>query len=493
MPFSESREHSRSHGVGSSLEPARLLCAAAERGVRARPSRWLRTLAAALGCTGLLGSCALYHPLPLAQSPDLVDQLSALRAGLPSRRPGGPPRRIATDRPLDIDSIGWLAVLNDPALRAQRGRMNLAQADLLQTSLLPNPSANLSWQALLAGTDFTSAWTASITEDVKAILTYHTRVKSAHYLMDQVNADLLWQQWQVAQNARLLALDIYWGGKALRLGRREMRLFDQEVRAVREAAAGGNLALTALAPLLAAQASAQQFLSSLELTQLQSWQQLDALLGLMPQVRFAIARPALPPPPARLETLVNELPERRPDLVALRLGYRSADEDVRTAIIGQFPAFVLGGAWGDDTANNRTVGPTATFDLPVFDRNQGQVARTRATRLMLHEQYQARLDRAVGTVRGLEVTIAHLRSDVRDARGAAAGAAQLSRAAQQAYSQGNLDQRSLADYETTALQREIEAMALERSLGEARIAMTIELGLGLPRTRIAPLANSRKP
>ena len=35
-----------------------------------------------------------------------------------------------------------------------------------------------------------------------------------------------------------------------------------------------------------------------------------------------------------------ELPQRRPDLVALRLGYRSADADVRTAIIGQFPAFV---------------------------------------------------------------------------------------------------------------------------------------------------------
>jgi cobalt-zinc-cadmium efflux system outer membrane protein len=447
----------------------------------------------ALTSTGVLGSCALYHPLPLAHSPDLAGQLSGLHTELPPMRPGEPPRRIATDRPLDIESIGWLAVLNDPALRAERGRMSLAQADLLQASLLPNPSASLSWEALLAGTDFTSAWTASITEDVKAILTYHARVKSAHYLMDQVNADLLWQQWQVAQNARLLALDIYWGGKAVRLGRRELRLFDREVRAVREAAAAGNLALTALAPLLSAQASAQQFLAALELTQLQSWQQLDALLGLMPQVRFAISRPSLPAPPAHLERLVKELPERRPDLVALRLGYRSADEDVRTAIIGQFPAFALGGAWGDDTANNRTVGPTATFDLPVFDRNQGQVAQTRATRLMLHEQYQARLDRAVGTVRALEATIAHLRSDLREARGAAAGARQLAKAAEQAYSQGNLDQRSLADYETTALQREIEAMALERSLGEARIAMTIELGLGLPQTRIVPLGNPRKP
>lgn len=447
----------------------------------------------ALGSALLLASCALYHPLPLASRPDLVSRLSSLRTGLPPLAPGQAPRRIAVDRPLDIDDVGWLAVLNDPGLRSERGEMDLAQANLLQTSLLPNPSANVSWQALLAGTDFTSAWTATLTEDVKAIITYHTRVKSAHYALGQVNADLLWRQWQVAQNARLLALDIYWGGKALALGRREMRLFDAEVKDVRAAAAAGNLALTALAPLLAAQSSAQQFLSSLELTQLQSWQQLDALLGLEPQARFAIARPALPPMPSDIGALLARLPERRPDLVALRLGYRSADEDVRTAIIGQFPAFSLGPAWGDDTANNRTVGPTATFDVPLFDRNQGQVAQTRATRLLLHEQYQARLDQAIGAARGLAITMARLKGYVREARRSAAAADRLSRAARQAYAQGNLDQRSLADYETTALQREIEAMALERSLGEAHIAMTIELGLGLPQTRILPAAKPRTP
>jgi cobalt-zinc-cadmium efflux system outer membrane protein len=210
-------------------------------------------------------------------------------------------------------------------------------------------------------------------------------------------------------------------------------------------------------------------------------------------VRFPLARPTLPAEPKDIGTLVAGLPERRPDLVALRLGYRSADENVRTAIIGQFPAFVLGGAWGDDTANNRTVGPTATFDLPVFDRNQGQVAQTRATRLLLHEQYQARLDQAAGTAQGLAATIARLEGYVRQARRAASLATGMSNSARQAYAQGNLDQRSLADYETTALQRQIEAMALERSLGEARISMTIELGLGLPQTRIAPLANPRKP
>ena len=442
-------------------------------------------------CAALLGGCALYHSLPLPKRPDLVGQLGQLRTRMPAV-PGEAPRSIAVDRPLDTDDVGLLAVLNDPDLRAERGGMDLARANVLQASLLPNPSANVSWQALLAGTDFTSAWTASISQDVRSVVTYHTRKKSARFQFEQVNADLLWQEWQVAQQARILALDLYWGGLSVDLAQRQLELLDREVKEVQAATQTGTLDLTALAPLLAARASAAQTAASLNLAQLQGWQQLDALLGLQPSVRFAIAPPKVAPLPPDLDKDIAQVQERRPDLVALQLGYHSADEDVRTAIIEQFPAFALGAGWGDDTANNRTLGPGATFDLPVFDRNQGRVAQTRATRLQLHEQYQARLDAATGTAKGLVSQVQRLTSDAEEAERAAAAAEAQSKSAQQAYAQDALDQRSLADFETTALQRRIEAMTLERSLGEARITLTVDLGLGLPQTRIATPENPRK-
>jgi hypothetical protein len=62
----------------------------------------------------------------------------------------------------------------------------------------------------------------------------------------------------------------------------------------------------------------------------------------------------------------------------------------------------------------------------------------------------------------------------------------LAGSARSAYAQANLDQRAWTDYETTALQRQLEVIALERSLGEVEIALTVELGMGLPRTRIVP-------
>jgi outer membrane protein, heavy metal efflux system len=463
------------------------------RCVHAGRARRLGALGIAAGVAALLGGCALYHPLPLARGPDLAGGLSALRTEAPPTAPGGPGRRIATDQPLGIDDVGLLAVLNDPELRSEQGQTDLAQASLLQSSLLPNPSASVSYGALLGGADgITPAWAASLTEDVKSILTYHTRKKSARFQLQQVNADLLWQEWQIAQKARLLALDLYYGQQSLDLSRRELGLLDEEVKEVQAATQAGNLDLTALAPLLTAKAAVEQAVASLGLTQMQNWQALDALLDLDPQVRFAIAAPTLPPLPADTAALLANLTDRRPDLVALQLGYRSADEDVRSAIIGQFPAFVLGGQWAQDNTNVRSGGPTATFDLPIFDRNQGQVAQSRATRLLLHDQYLSRLDDAFGTVKGLEAQIRRLTEDVRNASTAAAEAEKISEAAQKAYAQGNMDQRSLADFETTALDRRIEALALERSLGETQITLTVELGLGLPQTRIAPMVPPRK-
>lgn len=461
------------------------------RSLRSCRARRPGALGLAAGAAALLGGCALYHPLPLAHGPDLARGLSSLRTQVPAIGPGEAPRRIIVDQPLGSDDVGLLAVLNDPELRSEQGEVDVAQANLLQSSLLPNPSASVSFTPILGGTDVAPAWTASLSQDVKSILTYHTHKKSARFQAQQVNADLLWQEWQVAQKAKLLALDLYYGQQSLDLSRRELALLNQEVAAVQKAIQAGNLDFTALAPLLTAKAAVDQAVAALGLTQMQNWQALDALLGLDPQARFAIAPPSLQALPLDLTPLLTSLPDRRPDLVALQLGYRSADEDVRTAIIGQFPALVLGGQWGQDTSNVRSAGPTATFDLPIFDRNQGQVAQTRATRLVLHEQYQSRLDDAFGSAKGLDAQIQRLTGDVRNASVSAAAAEKMSASAQKAYAQGNMDQRSLADFETTALDRRIEALALERSLGETQITLTVELGLGLPQTRIAPAVKPR--
>jgi outer membrane protein TolC len=432
----------------------------------------------------VVDGCAAYKPLPLPDHASLASGLAELHRDVPAGAVDNVPKKVDINLPLDITSIGLLAILNDPELKSEPGATSVAQAALLQASALPNPSINLAYGALLGGPGTAPSFAASLSQDIAALVTYHARIESAQTHIQNVDADQLWQEWQVARKAQLLALDLYWGEQSLNYQKRALALISDALAKVQAATAAGNLDLTAVSPLAAARASAAEALATLDLDQLKNWQALDGLLGLVPGVRFEIAKPELSPP--AVDDLIGDLPQRRPDLVALQLGYRVADVDVRAAILGQFPAFILGGSWNSDTTGVRSAGPTVTFDLPVFNRNQGQVASSQATRLLLREQYQARLDSAVGDIRALLAQTEKLNAALAQARQATATAESFATRAQSAYVQGNLDQRAWTDYETSASQRELEAVGLERGLGEAEIALIIELGFGLPKTRIAP-------
>lgn len=438
----------------------------------------------ALGAS--LAGCATYRPLPLPKTASLAPGLGALDLSLPPATPGDPPRRVDIRRPLSLDEIGLLAILNDPDLKSERGEMELARAGVTQASTLPNPSVGLGFAALLGGPGTADAYTASISQNIAAILTYRPRVEAAKAEAGAIDAGLLWREWQVAQKARLLALDLSAGEHSIALTVQARDLVSDMVRKAEAATRSGDLDLAALSPLLAAKVQVETSLAALRLEDLKNWQALDALLGLEPGVRFAIA--AAPPAalPHDLDALTASLPGRRPDLVALQLGYRSADEKVRAAILGQFPAFILGGTWNSDTSQVRSAGPNVTFDLPIFDRNQGPIASSRATRRVLHAQYQARLDQAIGTVQALAARLAQISADLASARDAAAAADRLARTASAAYRAGNLDQRAWTDYETTALARRLEIVSLRRSRDEARVLLTLELGIGLPPARILP-------
>jgi outer membrane protein, heavy metal efflux system len=434
----------------------------------------------------LLSACVHDSGLPLPDRPDLAASLTQLDLTLPKQTVDDLPPAIDVSKPLSVVQIGLLAVLNDPDLKSERGQMDVALAKLLQATLVPNPSANFAVGALLGGPGSASSIAGGLSEDLVAIILRHAHVQSARAGVAQINADLLWSEWQVAQKARQLAVEIYSGGRSIALTGHELRLLTDEIAQVRAAISAGNLTLTALSPLLSASAAAGDSLAALRLEQLKNWQALDALLGLVPDVRFAIARPVFGPLPADLDRLAAELPERRPDLAALRFGYRSAEADVRATILAQFPPFTLGGAGGRDTTAVISGGPTFDLALPVFDRNQGQIAQSRATRLALREQYQARLDAAVANTHALAAQIATLSADLATSGKAEAAANRLATTARLAYAQGNLDQRSLTDYETTALERALQVVAFERQLGKDRISLEVELGLGLPKTRIAP-------
>ncbi|WP_260929338.1 TolC family protein [Novosphingobium sp. 9] len=248
--------------------------------------------------------------------------------------------------PLTVDAIVALALANNPDLQAIRARSAVAAGQARQASLLPNPSLSAALLPLLSGQGTVPAWNIGLSQDIKALVTYKSRQRAAHDSEGQVAADVVWQEWQVAGRARQLTSDIIMGERLHPLTADYYALLKDRNARLDRALTARTVTLATVAPERVALQAARTALDTLAQNQLSLRHQLNALLGLHPDVVLNLSSDVTLPPfdPAAIEAGLPDLVNRRPDLLALRLGYAAADENVRQAILSQFPDLVFGGA-----------------------------------------------------------------------------------------------------------------------------------------------------
>src|SRR3984957_20037056 len=170
------------------------LIGAAEIG---RALRWCGVGAASFA----LAACASYQSLPLDTHVHLKHKLSELAH-----------TGVRIDQPLSVYDVAVLAVENNPDLLATRTQRGVARAQVLEAGLLPNPSVSASYLFLLnpdaaAGVIF-DAVAASVTQDIQKTITMKGRLRSAKAAALQVDASVLWEEWQLIGKARLAVFDI---------------------------------------------------------------------------------------------------------------------------------------------------------------------------------------------------------------------------------------------------------------------------------------------
>ncbi len=418
----------------------------------------------------LLCGCQSYAPLPLNRQARLAEHLSDLEfASVP--------------RPLSVDAVGLLAVGNNPDLKAARTERGIAVAQVLQAGILPNPSLGAGYAFLLGGPGTSAAIAASLTEDVKSLVTLSARRRSASAAALQVDASVLWQEWQTIGKARLLFVDIVEGDKRRRLLEETSAVLAARLAREQQALAQGNATLTDVVPALTTVADIKKQIDDLDRQQETRRRDLDILLGLSPDVTLPLdSRLSLPPiDPAGVAATLPTLGDRRPDLIALQLGYRSEEEKVRTAILAQFPALVVGGAGGRDTTDVRSAGPQITIDLPIFDRNQGNIAIETATRRKLRDEFSARISTAIGEVNSMLADTALIAEQIQTVAKQVTALRKAATQAESAYRAGNLDERGYVDIIVSTLTKEQELVTLEQLRLEQQVAIATLVGAGMPR------------
>jgi outer membrane protein TolC len=425
----------------------------------------------------LLAGCAHYTPLPLAREAPLAPSIAAL-----DRATAAAPQGAR----LTVSDVVTLALANNPDLRAARLKRGIAEGQATQTAILANPSLSGAFLPLLSGAGTVPAWNLGLAQDIKSLITYRARRRAATASSRQV--DLVWQEWQVAGQARQIATDIIIGTRTRPTYVAAYGLLADRNGKLERALAARTVTLLTVAPDRVALQTARTSLNALDQTLLSQRHQLNALLGLTPDAVVPLAAaPDLPSfDPAAISSGLATLQDRRPDLLALRLGYTAADEQLRVAILSQFPDLILGGTVSSDNSRVINGGPNVQVGLPIFDRNQGNVAIARATRAQLHADYAARLAAAIGTVGALLREYEQLAAQLAVARRDLPAARTAAARAQAAFGASNIDERGYVDLVSNRFAKEEEIMTLELALFDRQIAIQTLVGDGLPTIDLPP-------
>lgn len=413
-----------------------------------------------------LGGCATYRPLPLASHPDLAHRIDDLQGAGDVRTPLGEAEVLR------------LVLLNNPALAASRAQRGVAQAEVLDASVLPNPSVQANLGFLVSGAGDVPAWSAGFAQSLQGLVTRGARRDEAHASASATDARLLWESWVVLSRARQLVVDVVDGERRLAFQDRAARALEARASSLRAALVRGDEDAGAASAVFAAASDARSVCDDARHALHDQRAELAALMRLDPDADLPLAPlPALPPfDVAQAQSTIASMGEHRPDLAALRFGYAAQEARLRGAILSQFAPLSIGVDASRDSSKVLNVGPSVSVDLPVFDRQQGKIAVADATRLQLHDEYMARIDAATADAQAL------LSAIVINEREASRGVVDTTPldAASRAFAMGDMDATAYNDLSVATLGQAANGVTRDLYRREQRIALDALTGAGLP-------------
>ncbi len=446
----------------------------------ARPRSWRISLAT-VGTLVVLSGCATYQPRPIGDRSPLLAQPDSLHVQVGTFQDGttGSYEINLTDG-LDLTEIGILAVINNPELRKQRAQWQVAGAQAFAAGLLPDPRISAGLDKPTGSTSgLVDAWSLGLGYDIIPLITRQARLDAARKGQDKVRLDLLWQEWQVIQQARSMSVRLQLETERLTLLENMRALYLERYRRSAQALQEGDITLDVNGTDLTALVDTLSQINHLEQAHNQTRHDLNLLLGLDPRV--LITMPPLPMAEPLSSDMVNDhlarLPELRPDLLALKAGYESQEARVRASVLAQFPSLGIGINRLRDTGNVRTTGLSINLTLPLFSGNRGNIAIERATREQLHEEYRARLAQTQVDVDRLLALQTILREQQDNLQTYLPRLKTLVERARRAYSRGDIGALTFLNMESTWVNKRLEQISLAQAAWENRIALEALLAL----------------
>jgi outer membrane protein TolC len=451
-------------------------------------------LAAAACIALLLPGCTTYRAQPLAEHASLLDANALARvqidpASMPL--PELAAHRFDPANGFDIEDVAMLAVANNPDLKLARDDLGIAQAQAYSAGLLPDPQVAIS-SDYPGQLGLSRAFSYGLSMDVMAIVTRSANMHAANATVHKTDLGLLWQEWQVVAQARQLFVKARFQDAVLPLLSQQEELARTRYERTARASEAHNVTDDVVAGTLVSLQDARKQYADMQQAREQTRHDLNALLGLAPDVELPlVGSDAIAPlPDATIDAAVTALPERRPDLLALKAGYEAQEAKYRAAIINQFPSLSVGFVRARDTSEIYTSGFQISLSLPIFNRNRGNIAIEQATRTRLADEYQTRLNAAVADVAHLRANSTLIARQLADDEASLPRLQQSAARAHDAYTSRGITLGQYTDAQSAALARTIDVATLSESLAEQRVGLQALLGSAIPDPASAPSSHS---
>lgn len=433
-----------------------------------------------------LAGCAAYHPSPLSTQSYASRDLAHIvvnTADMPL--PELAAHLFDPGDGLDMTEVAMLAVANNPQLRVARDTLGISRAQAFAAGLLPDPQLGIARDSPRnADSGSTIGYNLGLSYDVNGLLTRSAGKRAAQATVHQTDLNLLWQEWQVVSQARLLFVRSMAEQKLLGIFQQEHALLAARYAAIEHAVESGEMTLDAANVDLAALQNMETAINDLSRQINTNRHALNELLGLAPDTKLLLVGDADIPPldEVKIQENIAHLAQRRPDLRALEFGYASQEQRLRMSILAQFPVLNIGLTRAKDTFGVYTQGVGMTLSLPIFNGNRGNIAIEQATRQKLHDEYQLRIYTATNEIAGILLDQQLLEQQLHNVEQGEAVLGIAASNAQNAFAVGNIDSLIYTNLRNSNLAKQAEAILIKQTLLEQRIALLTLLGGELPET-----------
>ena len=311
------------------------------------------------------------------------------------------PARITLDQAID------LAIAHNHALKATQTQIQQNQAQEITAALRPNP--NLTADALFIPVEpqnFNSNIIANVTEFDAGVSYLFERGGKRHRRLEAARDTTGQTRYQVSDAERVLIFNtaqqfitVQLAESNLDLANQDLASFQQTVDIAQAQYKAGAISEGDLLKITVQLLQFQTDVSAANVAKVQALASLREFLGYdaVPDnydVEGDLTYRALQ---LNRDDLLLKALKNRPDLLASRQGVRAADSQYALAKANG-KVDVTGGLTYTHVSDQNSMGVTISFPLPVFDRNQGEIARTGYARTAAQETANAASDTVVTDV-----------------------------------------------------------------------------------------------